>query len=165
MTGFHLAQINVGRIVAPIDDPQLADFVARLDDINALADHSPGFIWRLQSESGNATDIEVSDDPNFIVNMSVWENLEALFNYVYKSDHLAVMAQRRKWFEKPSGAFMALWWRPAGTPPTVEEGLARVARLDRLGPTSEAFTFKVAFGPDGRPVERAALLRTPEPCL
>lgn len=165
MTGFHLAQINVGRTVAPIDDPQLADFVARLDDINALADRSPGFVWRLQSESGNATDIEVSDDPRFIVNMSVWESLEALFTYVYKSDHLTVMAQRRKWFEKPSSAFMALWWLPAGSRPTIEEGLERVARLDRLGPTSEAFTFKVAFGPDGRRLDRTALLRTPEPCL
>ncbi len=165
MTGFHLAQINVGRIIAPIDDPQLAGFVERLDDINALADRSPGFVWRLQSDSGNATDIEVSDDPNFIVNMSVWESLEALFNYVYKSDHLSVMAQRRRWFEKPAGAFMALWWLPAGTLPTIEQGLERVARLDRLGPTPEAFTFKLAFAPDGDPVDRATLLRTPEPCF
>src|SRR3546814_2077897 len=76
-----------------------------------LADRSPGFVWRLQGDSGNATDIQVADDPNFIVNMSVWKDLDSLFAYVYRSDHLQVMAQRRQWFEKPSGAFMALWWR------------------------------------------------------
>lgn len=164
MTGFHLAQINVGRIIAPMDDPEMAGFAGRLDDINALADRSPGFVWRLQSESGNATDIEVTEDPSFIVNMSVWEDLESLFAYVYKSDHIAVMAQRRKWFEKPSAAFMALWWLPAGTLPSIEEGLRRIALLDRKGPTGEAFTFKVAFGPDGTPVDRSTLLRMPEPC-
>src|SRR3546814_15722975 len=77
-----------------------------------------GFVWRLQGDSGNATDIQVADDPNFIVNMSVWKDLDSLFAYVYRSDHLQVMAQRRQWFEKPSGAFMALWWLPAGTLPS-----------------------------------------------
>lgn len=165
MAGFHLAQINVGRLVAPIEDPKIAGFVERLDEINALADRSRGFVWRLQSDSGNATDIVWSDDPNFIVNMSVWEDLESLFTYVYKSDHTAVMAQRRKWFEKPAGAFMALWWLPAGDLPSIDEGLRRIALLDRRGATAEAFTFKVPFDPQGRPVERAALLRVPETCL
>ena len=164
MSGWHLAQINIARAVASLDDPALAEFVAQLDAINAIADDSPGFVWRLQSESGNATDIEVTEDPSFIVNMSVWEDLESLFAYVYKSDHIAVMAQRRKWFEKPSGAFMALWWLPAGTLPCIEEGLRRVALLDRNGPAAEAFTFKVAFGPDGTPVDRSTLLRIAEPC-
>lgn len=164
MTSFHLAQINVGRIIAPIDDPKLAGFVDRLDDINALADRSRGFVWRLQSDSGNATDIEVTEDPNFIVNMSVWEDLESLFAYVYRSDHIAVMAQRRQWFEKPKGAFMALWWLPARRLPSIDEGLRRIALLDQKGPTPEAFTFKVAFDPAGIPVDRSALLRVPEPC-
>lgn len=165
MQGFHLAQINVGRTVAPIDDPRLAGFVAQLDAINALADRDPGFVWRLQSDSGNATDIQVSADPNFIVNMSLWRDLESLFTYVYKTDHTKVMAQRRRWFEKPDGAFMALWWLPAGEIPTIEDGLERVALIDRRGPTPEAFSFKVPFDAAGRPVERSALLRTPEPCL
>jgi hypothetical protein len=165
MGRFHLAQINVGRTLAPLDDPRLAGFVERLDDINALADRSPGFVWRLQSESGNATDIKVSDDPDFIVNLSVWEDLDSLFAYVYRSDHRQVMAQRRRWFEKPAGAFMALWWLPAGRLPTVEEGLARVARLEREGPTAEAFTFKTPFDATGRPVDRSALARGIEPCL
>lgn len=164
MQRFHLAQINVARALAPLDDPQLAGFVARLDDINALADRSAGFVWRLQSDSGNATDIQVSDDPQFIVNMSVWQDLDSLFAYVYRSDHLQVMARRRQWFEKPAGAFMALWWLPAGDLPSVEDGLARIALLDRRGPTSEAFTFKQPFDAEGRPLDRATLVRTPEPC-
>ena len=164
MTNFHLAQINVARALAPLDTPLLADFVARLDDINALADHSPGFVWRLQSDSGNATDIHISEDPQFIVNMSVWRDLDALFAYVYRSDHLQVMSQRRKWFEKPAGAFMALWWLPAGELPTVEEGLARIALLDRRGSTPEAFTFKQPYDAAGLPLDRAALVRTVEPC-
>ena len=166
----HLAQINVGRLTAPLDDSRIAGFVDRLDDINALAERSPGYVWRLQSDSGNATDIQVGDDPNVIVNMSVWEDLESLFAYVYKTGHTNVMAQRRKWFEKPAGAFMALWWVPAGQLPDVEEGLRRVALLDRKGPTAKAFTFKVAFDPAGRPLDRSALVRTApvrtaEPCF
>ncbi|MPZ11750.1 MAG: DUF3291 domain-containing protein [Kiloniellaceae bacterium] len=164
MSRFHLAQINVARALAPLDDPQLAGFVARLDDINALADASSGFVWRLQSDSGNATDIKVSEDPNVIVNMSVWEGLDSLFSYVYRSDHLQVMSQRRQWFEKPAGAFMALWWLPAGTLPSVEEGIERIALLERSGATPEAFTFKQPFDAEGRRLDRAAVMRTVEPC-
>ncbi len=164
MARYHLAQINVARALAPLDDPRLAGFVARLDEINALADRAPGFVWRLQSDSGNATDIQVSADPNLIVNLSVWEDLDALFAFVYRSDHLQVMAQRRQWFEKPAGAFMALWWLPAGRLPTAEEGLARIEELDRQGPTPEAFTFKAPFDSAGRPVDRSDLLRKLEPC-
>ncbi|WP_340119963.1 DUF3291 domain-containing protein [Pelagibius sp. 7325] len=166
MSGFHLAQINVARALAPLDTPKLAGFVARLDEINALADRSPGFVWRLQSDSGNATDIQVSEDPQFIVNMSVWRDLDALFGYVYRSDHLQVMAQRSRWFEKMSKPFMALWWVPAGTLPNVEDGMARLAMLEHRGATPEAFTFKAPFDAQGRPLDRAALVRgrEPEPC-
>lgn len=164
MTKHHLAQINVARALAPLDDPLLADFVAKLDEINALADHAPGFVWRLQSDSGNATDIQATEDPQFIVNMSVWEDLDSLFAYVYRSDHLQVMAQRRKWFEKAPGAFMALWWLPAGRLPTIEEGLARIDLLDQKGPTVEAFTFKTPFDANGQRVNRSTLVRAVEPC-
>src|SRR6266568_5143313 len=96
----HLAQINIGRLIAPVDDPKIADFVAQLDPVNALVDTAPGFVWRLQSSSGNATDIVYNDDPFVIVNMSVWESVEALRDFVYKSNHLDVLRDRAKWFSK-----------------------------------------------------------------
>jgi hypothetical protein len=148
MNGWHIAQMNVGVTVEAIDHPQIADFVNQLDEINALADQAPGFVWRLQSESGNATDIRPAnapDHPNFIVNMSVWENVESLFDFVYKTAHRLVMARRREWFEKPVSAYQVLWWVRAGHKPTAEEGLARLAKLQADGPTSEAFTFKARF--------------------
>ncbi len=98
----HLAQINIGRLVAPLDNPKIAEFVAQLDPINALADDTPGFVWRLKSESGNATDIAYSDDPFVIVNMSVWESIEALRAYVHKSDHARVLRDRAKWTPRPT---------------------------------------------------------------
>jgi len=101
MSGWHIAQLNVGRILAPTDSAQLAEFMAALAEINARADAAPGFIWRLQSDSGNATDIRVSQDPNFLVNMSVWAMIEPLFDFVYRSAHTAVMARRRQWFDQP----------------------------------------------------------------
>lgn len=143
----ELAQINVGRTLHPLDDPRMAGFVGRLDAINALAEASPGFRWRLQSDSGNATDIQVTDDPQFIVNMSVWRDAEALFDFVYRSAHREVMVLRRQWFEPPAGAFQALWWVPAGHRPSVEEGLAAIARLQAEGPTPAAFSFKSRFAP------------------
>ena len=96
----HLAQINIARLVVPLDDPKIAEFVAQLEPINALADEASGFVWRLKSESGNATDIAYNDDPVFIVNISVWESIEALRTYAYKSDHARVFRDRAKWFEK-----------------------------------------------------------------
>jgi len=145
MPDWRLAQINVGRLVAPADDPRVAPFFAALDRINEVADLAPGFVWRLQSESGNATDIKPTDDPRFIVNMSVWEDAEALFAYVYRSAHAPEMARRREYFERFDGAYQALWWVPAGQIPSIDEGLARLWRLDRFGPTSQAFTFKARF--------------------
>ena len=142
---WHIAQMNVGRTVAPLDSPALAGFMAALDGINALAEAAPGFVWRLQSDSGNATDIKVSDDPQFIVNMSVWSSVEALFDFVYQSAHTPVMGRRRQWFEKPAEAYQVLWWVPAGHKPTVEEGLARLAKLNAEGPSPEAFNFKSRF--------------------
>jgi hypothetical protein len=158
---WHIAQMNVGRTVAPLDSPALAGFMAALDGINALAEAAPGFVWRLQSDSGNATDIKVSDDPQFIVNMSVWSSVEALFDFVYQSAHTPVMGRRRQWFEKPAEAYQVLWWVPAGHRPTVEEGLARLDYLRRLGPTAHAFTFKERYpvpGAGGEPDDLA-----PEP--
>jgi hypothetical protein len=142
---WQLAQINVGRLVAPSDDARVKPFFDALDRINALADSSTGFVWRLQSESGNATDIQTTHDPLFLVNMSVWSDADALFNFVYRSAHAPEMAQRRQYFEPFEGAYQALWWIPAGHRPSIDEGLSRLWRLDRYGSTPQAFTFKARF--------------------
>lgn len=147
---WHLAQINVGRLVAPMGDLRVAPFFDALDRINSLSEQSPGFVWRLKSEAGNATDIQVTSDPLFIVNMSVWLNAEALFDFVYRSAHTPEMARRREYFERFQGAYQALWWVPAGYVPSVDEGLSRLWRLDRYGPTRDAFTFKMRFPAPGR---------------
>ncbi|TLZ36696.1 MAG: DUF3291 domain-containing protein [Gammaproteobacteria bacterium] len=149
MNEWHIAQLNVGRILAPTDSPQLAEFMARLDEINALADATPGFVWRLQTASGNATDIRVSEDPYFLVNMSVWATIESLFEFVYRTSHTAVMVRRRQWFERPTEAYQVLWWVPAGHSPSVSEALDRLEHLRRNGPTAHAFTFSQRYPPPG----------------
>jgi len=142
---YHLAQINIARLVAPIDDPKIAEFVVQLDEINALADGAPGFVWRLQSQSGNATDIAYSDDPFIIVNMSVWESVEALRDYVYRTDHVRVFRDRAKWFEKVDKPNYCLWWIPAGHIPAVAEGRRRIEHYQQHGPTPFAFWFHERF--------------------
>ena len=158
---WHIAQMNVGRAVARPTEPPMAAFTALLDEINALAEASPGFVWRLQSEQGNATDIQTSDDPRFIVNMSVWDSVEALFAFTYRSGHRDVMVRRREWFQTPAGAYQVLWWIPAGHRPTVEEGLQRLRQLDACGPSAEAFTFKTVPPAPAQPGGTRDLL--PEP--
>ena len=152
---FHLAQINVGRMRGPIDDPVMKGFKDQLDPINALADRSPGFVWRLQTEDGNATAIRPdAADPLMAMNMSVWESIEALQQYVYKSSHVGPLRDRKEWFEPMEGPILALWWIPAGHVPTVAEGLERLAHLKQHGPTAHAFTFRAPFpAPGGEPVE------------
>lgn len=150
-TGWELAQINIGRLVAPSHDPQVAGFFAELDRINALAEASPGFVWRLTGEGNDATDLRPTPDPLVMVNMSVWEDAEALFAFVYRTAHTPVMAQRRQWFAAMEGAYQALWWIEAGTIPTVDDGLARLWLLDRFGPSQRAFTFKSRFPAPGFP--------------
>ena len=146
---WHIAQMNVARALYPLEDPGMAEFVNQLDQVNALAEQSPGFVWRFKSESGSAIDIKTTDDPQFIVNMSVWQSVEALFEFAYKSSHRSVMAKRRQWFEQPSGAYQVLWWVRVGTLPTPARGLARLRYLERHGPTGFGFTFKHTFPPPG----------------
>ena len=147
--GWHLAQVNIGRLVAPPGDPRVQPFFDALDRVNALADASPGFVWRLQGEGNNATDLHPTPDPLLIPNMSVWRDADALFDFVYRSAHTPEMARRREYFERFDGAYQALWWIPAGTIPTVDEALARLWMLDRFGPTANAFTFKARFPAPG----------------
>jgi hypothetical protein len=147
MTGVHLAQLNIATPRYPTDDPRMGDFMAALDRVNAVADAAPGFVWRLVGEGANdATDLRARHgDREVMVNMSVWIDRDALRAYVYRSEHLDFLRRRTEWFDKPDGEFMVLWWVPAGHIPTVDEALARLAALSRLGPTPEAFTFRQHF--------------------
>jgi hypothetical protein len=142
---WHLAQINIGTMVAPQGDPRVQPFFDALDRVNALAEESPGFVWRLVGDGNDATDIQPTVDPLLLINMSVWKDAESLFQFVYRSAHTEVMVRRREFFERFDGAYQALWWVPAGTLPTINDGLSRLWHLDRFGPTSHAFTFKKRF--------------------
>ncbi|GAC1367610.1 MAG: DUF3291 domain-containing protein [Ktedonobacteraceae bacterium] len=153
---FHLAQVNIGRMVAPLSDPLMAGFVEKLDEVNALADASPGFIWRFQTSEGNATAVRPYEDDSILFNMSVWASLEALTRYVYamEGEHRHVMKQRRRWFERFAGPYMALWWIPEGHIPTIEEAKARLESLRLHGETAFAFSFKHPFpAPDAQDEE------------
>jgi hypothetical protein len=141
----NLAQVNISRLLFPLDSPELADFVANLEPINALADAAPGFVWRLQADGGNATDIRVFDDPMIIVNMSVWTSPDALRAFAFGPAHAAIMRRRGEWFSRFPTHATALWWVPAGHVPTPDEARLRLESLDRLGPTPEAFTFRSLF--------------------
>jgi hypothetical protein len=149
----HLAQVNVARMREPLGSPRLASFVAALDPINTLADSARGFVWRLQTEDGDATSIRAFDDDLMLVNMSVWESFEALGDFVYRSDHAGVMRRRREWFELMETAYVALWWIEAGHLPTLLEAKERLEHLEAHGPTAFAFTFRTPFSPPGSEVE------------
>jgi heme-degrading monooxygenase HmoA len=151
----HLAQLNIGLPVAPLDGPELAAFMANLEPVNALADAAPGFVWRLQTEDGDATAIRPYDDDRLLVNMSVWTSVEALAAFVFSGEHRAIMKRRREFFVPMQEAFQVLWWVPEGTTPTVTEAQERLNHLREHGPTPHAFTFRTPFpAPDG-PAVRA----------
>jgi hypothetical protein len=143
----HLAQLNVGRLRAPMDDPQIDDFRNNLEPINALAEASPGYVWRLQDESGDATSINPFGDELEIVNLTVWESIDALADFTYRSGHVEFLRRRREFFEAPSQPIVCLWWIPEGTIPTVEDAIARLEHLRAHGPTPTAFTFRQRFEP------------------
>jgi hypothetical protein len=148
MKPFHIAQVNIGRMKAPLDSPVMEGFVTRLAEINALADRSPGFVWRLQTDEGDATYLRPYDDDRIIFNMSVWESVETLKNYVYRTAHAELLKGRREWFEQFGAQFLALWWVPVGHVPSVDEAKKRLAHLDEHGPSQFAFTFKTIHEPD-----------------
>ena len=148
MVSYNLAQVNIGRIRAELDSPIMAGFVNRLDEINSLADASPGFVWRLQTNEGNATYLRPFSDERTLLNMSVWETVESLRRFVFQSMHVELLRQRHAWFEKFAGAYSALWWVPAGHLPGIDEATRRIAHLDANGPTQFAFTFNAIFPPD-----------------
>jgi hypothetical protein len=145
----HLAQLNIARMRAPLEDPVMEGFRTQLDPVNALAEASPGFVWRFQTDEGDATAVRAYDDERILVNLSVWESLEALHAFVYQSGHVGPLRDRKQWFEPMEGPSLVLFWIPAGTRPTVEDAKERLDRLARLGPGPEAFTFRVPFPPPG----------------
>lgn len=154
---YHLAQINIARFRRPMEHPVNADFVNALDRVNAIAEGQPGFVWRLTGDGNDALDVRVYDDPEVAMNMSVWESLDALAQFVYRTpEHRDFMRRRKEWFEAID-IYMALWWVPAGHFPTPEEGKARLALLAQNGPTAQAFTFKQPFPAPGGETPDAVL--------
>ena len=145
MSTSHLAHANVARMRGPIEDSVMAGFVERLEPLNSLADESPGFVWRYQTDEGDATEIRVFDDELILFNMSVWESIEALENYVYWSNHIEALQKKAEWFERAGRATLALWWIEAGHLPSVEEAKERFDLLWRDGPSAAVFTFKDRF--------------------
>ncbi len=145
--GWEIAQLNIGRTVAPVDDARLDGFTSRLDEVNALAEGSPGFVWRLQSESGNATDIKIDEDPLVIINLTVWRTIDDLFAFAYRSSHNTLFKRRFEWFERWPGPSTVLWWQPAGSIPDPLDGRRRLRLLAEHGASPEAFTFKQPFDP------------------
>jgi hypothetical protein len=145
MTAYHIAQYNIARMRAPLDDPIMHGFASRLDELNHLGDRTPGFVWRLADESDNSTAILPYEDKMVIINMSVWNDIDALHAFAYRSDHGPVYAARHQWFEPIEGHTLVLWWVPAGHEPTALEGKERLERLREDGPTAAAFTFKKRF--------------------
>ncbi len=141
----HLAQINIAQAQDSMDSEHMRGFVERLDEINALADQAPGFVWRLQSDDGDASSIRVFDDPMMMINMSVWKDIESLKNYVYRSIHVELIQNRDAWFNKITSKHQALWWIPKGHIPTEQEGKERLEYLEKHGPTQQAFTFAKSF--------------------
>ena len=146
-SAYQIAQMSISLAREPLDNPMMQDFVAQLKHVNAVADQAPGFVWRLQTERGDATAIRGFDNPLILLNLSVWETLEELFTYVYKSDHVKPFRERRKWFQPVEGNPYVLWWVPAGHQPTVLEARERLELLNSKGPTPEAFDFRHRFPP------------------
>ncbi len=154
MRRHDLAQLNIGRLVAPEDSPVVAEFIEALDEVNALAEASPGFLWRFQTEDGNAiAERPFPDDDSMLVNFSTWTSIEALADYVYRSDHVAFLRRRREWFERLDSVVTVLWWVPVGHRPTAAEAIGRLEHLEGHGSTAYAFTFRQPFEADSAPAE------------
>ena len=152
----HLAQLNVAKMRGAGDSELMASFMAQLDEVNSVADAASGFVWRLQTDDGDATSIQAFEDDRILVNMSVWESIQALRDYAYAGRHLEVLRNRREWFEGYGGPYTVLWWVPAGHQPTVDEAKQKLAHLEEHGPTAEAFTFQQPFeAPSAVPADAA----------
>lgn len=157
MSQWELAQVNIARLIEPLDSERIADFIANLDPVNADADEAPGFIWRLKTEEGDATSIQafewdVLDTAGVIVNLSKWESIDALKAFMYQGMHVEMMKRRFEWFHKVAEATTALWWVPAGHIPSTDEAEQKVQELRKLGPTPSAFNLRTVFSPTGEQI-------------
>jgi hypothetical protein len=155
MSVYELAQLNIATMNEPLESPGMAEFVANLERVNALAENSPGFVWRLQTEEGDATALRPMGD-DVIVNMSVWRDVESLNKYVYGTAHVEIMRRRKEWFQRMKEPYVVLWWVRTGHRPTVQEAIAKLERLRQAGPTEEAFTFRRAFPAPDAPQDGAS---------
>jgi hypothetical protein len=150
----ELAQVNIARLRYPVDAPELADFVAALGRINALAERSAGYVWRHPTDFGHLSGAELLGDPAVVINLSVWQTYEHLHEFTYRSAHAEFVRRRSRWFAPMPRPATVLWWLPAGTRPTPEQAVARLRLLHRYGPSPQAFTPRRRFDPQGRPVSR-----------
>jgi heme-degrading monooxygenase HmoA len=146
---YYLAEFNISVLRMPLHDSRMADFIARLAPVNELADRSPGFVWRLKTESGDATTVHALNDPRILVNLSVWTNVESLRAFTYSSPHVDMVRHGRLWFDANPTASMCMWWITAGVLPTVAEAEERLLLLRRCGATPRAFSFAIPYAPDG----------------
>ncbi len=144
MQEFHLAQLNIAKPLYPLEDVRMREFMDNLNRINELGKNAPGFVWILEDQSGNATAIHAFDDLSILINLTVWESLETLQTFAYKTEHVAYVRRRHEWFERVS-PYLVLWWIPAGHIPTAAESKERLAHLDEHGDTAYAFTFRRTF--------------------
>ena len=148
MSAYHLAQFNIAKAKGPTDGPVMAEFMANLERINRLAEDTPGFVWRFQTDDGDATSVRAFDDPDLLLNLSTWESIDSFKHHVYKSDHAAFLPRRREWFEPVADLpVMVMWWVPAGSQPSIDECVAKIDHLQKHGPTQAAFTFRNSFPP------------------
>ena len=145
--GWHIAQFNAARAIAPYESAEMASFMALLEDINALGESAPGFVWRMKNAEGHTIGIGAHPDPLVVFNLSVWKSIDDLFTYAYRSGHADVFRRRKEWFGRWEGAHLVLWWIPEGAQPNMDDALRRLDLLSRDGPSSDAFTFKARFDP------------------
>ncbi len=144
---YNLAQINISKSKGLPDSPVMRTFMEKIDEVNAIAEGSDGFVWRLKSDDGNATSIQIFEDELIIVNMSVWRDMDAFKGFVFKGLHAAMMRKRNEWFERSDFSNLALWWIPEGHIPSTEEAKAKLELITKVGDTQEAFRFKNLFEP------------------
>jgi hypothetical protein len=138
----HLAQLNVAHMRAPVDSTELADFAAGLDPVNRLAEEAPGYVWRLKGGDGSQDVVRHDHGDHLLINFSVWESRDSLWDFVYRTPHLGFLQRRREWFLRVAEPYSVMWWIPEGHAPTLEEGMERLALLRARGATPQAFTFK-----------------------